>query len=127
MAGILYLYRLFINHVEEGSNNPAIHELLCKMEDRLYKYITLNAMSVAYAAAAGMLVLRPDHFSMHWIYAKLLAVIGLTFCTIYAGKLTRELKAGNLNVHSSKTLRILNEIPTLLMIIIVSLVVWKPF
>ncbi len=127
MAGILYLYRLLIYHSERGRSQPSIHELLSLMERRLYRYITVPAMAVAVAAGLFMVALAPQIGQTGWFGAKFILVLILILATLYAGKLH---KAGSLDpsrLPRSKALRYLNEIPTILMLAIVALVVFKPF
>ena len=60
MCGILYLIRLFVNHAERGRSSREIHELLAGMEFRLYKYITVPAMSVSWMAGLGIVYTVPN-------------------------------------------------------------------
>lgn len=127
MAGILYLYRLLIYHSELGRSQPSIHELLSLMERRLYRYITVPAMTVAVAAGLFMVGLAPQIGQTGWFGAKFILVLILILATLYAGKLHQ---AGSLDpgrLPRSKALRYLNEVPTILMLAIVALVVFKPF
>ena len=126
MAGILYLYRLFINHVEAGESADN-HKLLSGMEDRLYRYITRPAMIVAWIAGTGMLMLNLPLLKTGWIHTKLLCLLLLTVTTIYAGRLRLRFAAREQNLPSSRQLRILNEVPTLFMMIIVAMAVFRPF
>lgn len=127
MAGILYLYRLFINHAERGRQDKGIHELLVGMEDRLYRYITAPAMLVTTAAGLFMLVLRPELFSEGWMLVKLAAVFVLIVATGFAKKLMGRFSQITNPVPSGRKLRLWNEVPTLLMIIIVAMVILRPF
>jgi putative membrane protein len=126
MAGILYLFRLFVNHAEKGQSEESVHRLLTSMEEKLYRFITVPAMSVAWMAAIGMLVLQPALFAGRWMHYKLLFVLLLTAFTVYGGQLMRRFKNRHSRLPSGKTLRILNEVPTLLMMIIVAMVVFRP-
>ena len=127
MAGILYLYRLLIYHVERGRNSPAIHELLSLMEKRLYRYITIPAMLVSWAAGIAMVVLNPVLLQQLWLANKFALVCVLTASTFYAGQLHRNFASQVGPYLRGRTLRILNEVPTLLMLAIVALVIFKPF
>jgi putative membrane protein len=126
MAGLLYLFRLFVYHSERGQKSRDNHDLLSLMEKRLLYFITHPAMGVSWLAGIGMIVMNPVLMKGGWMHTKLLCVVGLTFMTIFAGRIHKRLVAGN-STYSSKGLRILNEVPTLLMIIIVGLVILKPF
>jgi putative membrane protein len=127
MAGILYLFRLFIYHAEKGRDDLKIHDLLSLMELRLYKYITVPAMLVAWVAGLGIVATTPSLGAAGWFHAKLLFVIILTITTTKAGKMRRRFAVMEDPVPTSKSLRWLNELPTVLMLIIVALVVFKPF
>lgn len=127
MAGVLYLYRLLINHREHGVTSRDNHELLKGMEYRLYRYITMPAMGVAILAGIGMIYLNPALFKSGWFHAKLTTAILLTVATVWCKPLMRRAAADPSTLPSSKTLRILNEIPTIFMLIIVWMVIFKPF
>ncbi len=128
MAGILYLYRLLIYRVERGSNEQKIDELLTLMAERLYRYITVPAMSVAYIAGFFMVFSIDGMVWQGWLQTKVLFVVMLTAFTIYAGKINRRMTANpDLARPSGTLLRIYNEIPTFAMIVIVILVILKPF
>ena len=127
MAGLLYLFRLYVNHVESGLSDENIHRLLARMEEKLYRIITVPAMSVAWMAGLGMIVLQPGLFrSGYWLHVKVLFVILLTVVTVYAGQLMRRFKTRRFPLPSSKALRMINELPTVLMMIIIALVVFRP-
>lgn len=127
MAGILYLYRLLIYHRERGLSQPSTHELLSLMEMRLYRYITVPAMLVAVTAGLAMVAIAPGMARTGWFGTKFALVLFLILATLYAGKLHRAGLAEPGSLPASRTLRILNEVPTLLMLLIVGLVVFKPF
>lgn len=126
MAGVLYLYRLFINHVEAG-DSPDVHALLSKMEDRLYRYITRPAMTVSWLAGGGMVALNPNHLQSGWFHVKFACLLALTGTTLHAGRLRLRFASRSPGLPSSKRLRILNEVPTILMMIIVAMAVFRPF
>jgi putative membrane protein len=125
MAGVLYLYRLFINHRERGVTSRDNHELLKIMEYRLYRYITVPAMIVAAIAGFGMVMLQPDMLSAGWMHVKLLMVFFLIVATLYGGHLRLIAAENPENLPSAKILRFANEVPTLLMMVIVGMVVFK--
>ncbi|MFK7827102.1 MAG: CopD family protein [Oligoflexales bacterium] len=127
MAGILYLYRLLIYHTERGRDNQDIHDLLALMEKRLYKYITIPAMVVSWIAGLSMIAINQVLLTQVWLISKLAFVILLTGSTLYAGKVLKSFAKKQDPYLSGKTLRILNEVPTLLMMIIVAMVIFRPF
>jgi protoporphyrinogen IX oxidase len=124
MAGILYLYRLFIYHTEE--REEIVMARFRIMETKLYRIITMPAMGVAFIAGTFMLTLKPALLLQPWLHGKLLFVAALIVTTVYAGRLRERLERGE-KPFTSKQLRFLNELPTLLMIAIVFLVILKPW
>ena len=127
MAGILYLYRLLIYHRERGVTSREIHDLLCIMERRLYRYITVPAMVVAAIAGLTMIWLTPSLMSGGWLSAKLAFVVLLVLSTVAAGNISKRAAIDPQTLPASRSLRIANEVPTLLMMVIVGLVVFKAF
>ncbi len=127
MAGILYLYRLFIYHREKGVDSREIHDLLCVMEWRLYRYITVPAMIVAAIAGGLMIWMMPEMLNTGWLQAKLVFVGLLIGSTYAAGGIMKRAAVDPKTLPSSKALRFANEVPTLLMCLIVGMVVFKAF
>ncbi|MBC7661218.1 MAG: CopD family protein [Chitinophagaceae bacterium] len=126
MAGILYLYRLLIYASERRAEHEKIEDLLQTMTRRLWKAITLPAMIAAWAAGLSMVSANPSLFTMGWFHVKFFCVILLTISTIYAGFLVKKVQARE-SLPTGKALRYLNEVPTLLMIIIVIVVITHPW
>lgn len=124
MAGLLYLPRLFVYHALEPVGSPA-SEIFKTMEGRLFRFIMTPAM-VATWLFGLWLAWRGFGFSGGWLHAKIAAVAGLTLVHFYLGR-----AAGNFSRdgdrRSSRHWRIVNEVPTLLMIAAIMLVVVKPF
>jgi putative membrane protein len=124
MAGMLYLPRLFVYHcdAETGSKQSETFKL---MERRLLKVIINPAMIVTWLA--GLYLAWTGHFfSAGWLHAKLLLVILLSAVHGFFAHWVKDFAADR-NTKSTKFYRIINEIPTVLMIGIVILVVVKPF
>jgi putative membrane protein len=124
MAGLLYLPRLFVYHVQ--ASNPEMRATFELMEKRLYKFIMLPAMIVTWLAGICLIIANPALMSGGWLHAKLLLVVLLTGCHHMFGAWRKKLIHGNQNF-TAQFFRIWNEVPTLLMIFIVGLVVMKPF
>ncbi|MDR3493680.1 MAG: protoporphyrinogen oxidase HemJ [Ancalomicrobiaceae bacterium] len=124
MAGMLYLPRLFVNHVglERGSTAS---DLLKGMEHRLLVYIINPAMIVSWCAGLWM-AWRIFGFEGTWLWLKLALVLALSGFHGYLAKAVRDFAADR-NVHSSRYWRFMNEVPTLIMILVVILVIVKPF
>ncbi len=124
MAGILYLFRLFVYHAAE--KEAVVKSRFVLMEYRLYKLITVPAMVFTLALGLLMLYANPALFKQPWIHAKLLLVFLLMGYTGFAGRYRRQLENGTCKV-STKAFRWLNEVPTVFMIVIVFLAILKPF
>jgi protoporphyrinogen IX oxidase len=124
MAGMLYLPRLFVYHCEAevGSKQSETFQL---MEGRLLRAIMTPAMIVTWLA--GLYLAWSGHwFASGWLHGKLVLVIVLSGVHGFFSRCVKDLAAGR-NPRSQKFYRILNELPTVLMIFIVILVVVKPF
>ncbi len=124
MAGILYLYRLFIYHTEEGE--AVVKARFCVMEERLSRIITLPAAIASIVLGIWMIVLAPGLLDERWMWVKLALATLLMGMTHFAGTVRRQLARGE-TPYTSRTLRILNEVPTLLMIGIIFMVILRPF
>jgi putative membrane protein len=127
MAGLLYLPRLFVNHVGLAPGSEA-SELLKGMERRLLRIIMRPAAAGAMIFGIAMLFMAesPVDWSMGWMHVKLAFVAGLGFMQGRMEKWTKEF-ANDANTRSAKYYRIANELPAVFMIIIVIMVVLKPF
>ena len=123
MAGLLYLPRLFVYHTaaEPGSQQAKTFEV---MEHRLLAFIMTPAMSVTWLVGIVM-VFYGQWFTAGWFHAKIVLVVAMTIMHGLLGHWAAEFKHGR-NHHSQKFYRIINEIPTVLMILIVVLTVMKP-
>jgi putative membrane protein len=127
-AGLFYLVRLFIYHVEAQAEPEPAQSILKGqyeiMEKRLYNIITTPGMVVTVAMAIALLWQAPEYLKDGWMHAKLGLVAVLLGYHFYCGRLLRKLAKDECN-WSSKQLRALNEAPTLLLVTIVMLVVFK--
>ena len=126
MAGLLYLPRLFVYHSEAPIGSQRA-KMLETMERRLLRGIMLPAILMTYTFG-GLLAITPGVVDWHrgWIWAKLTLVGVLTVFHFQLGRWRRDL-ATDRRAHTARFYRIINELPTLLMIAIVVLVVVKPF
>ena len=125
MAGLLYLPRIFVYHVENNEKKQAT-DIFEVMEKRLYFYIMRPAMIFTWLFGIILIYLNGiELFSQFWVQIKLILVIFLTIFHEYLGKCIYSLK-NNTNVRSAKFFRIINEIPTILLIFIVFIVIFKP-
>ena len=125
MAGLLYLPRIFVYHVENYKKKEAT-EVFETMERKLYFYIMRPAMIASWLF--GFILIYINGFevlSAIWLQVKLLFIIILSAYHEYLGKCMKSFKDGT-NTKSSKFFRIINEIPTVLLILIVFIVIFKP-
>ena len=125
MAGLLYLPRIFVYHVE-NINNQNSTNIFKTMEKKLYFYIMIPAMILSWIF--GLILIFTVGFnvlSTTWIQLKLIFVVLLTFYHFYLGQCLKNLTFEQ-NNKTSKFFRIINEIPTILLILIVFIVVFKP-
>ena len=128
MAGLLYLPRIFVYH-SEADRDKKSEDLISTfkiMERRLFIYIMNPAMIISWIF--GILLIHTigmNNFSFLWLQLKLVFVIILTIYHFFLFQCLRKF-AQNSNIYSSKFYRIINEIPTVLLIGIVLVVVFKP-
>jgi protoporphyrinogen IX oxidase len=127
-AGLFYIVRLFIYHIEANQEPEPAQSILKKqytiMEKRLYGIITTPGMLVTVACAIGLLVTQPDFLKQPWMHAKLGFVALLLGYHFYCKRLMRQLEE-NTCKWGSKQMRAMNEAPTLLLVVIVMLVIFK--
>ena len=124
MAGLLYLPRIFVYHSE--NNNEIITSVFKTMERKLFYYIMTPAMVLSWLF--GLILIHEvgfDQLASLWLKLKLILVTLLTVYHFYLGSLLHQFKL-NQNTKTSKFYRYINEIPTLLLILTVFIVVFKP-
>ena len=125
MAGLLYLPRIFVYHVENKDKKEAT-DIFEVMEKRLFYYIMRPAMILTWIFGLVLIYLNgTEIFSHLWMQLKIVLVILLSAYNDYLGKCLLSLK-NNSNIRSAKFFRIINEIPTIMLIFIVFLVIFKP-
>jgi len=125
MAGLLYLPRIFVYHVENFQKKEAT-EIFETMERKLYFYIMRPAMIVSWLFGIILIFINGfDVLLSLWMQIKLFLVIILSAYHEYLGKCLVSLK-DKTNRKTSKFFRIINEIPTVLLILIVFFVIFKP-
>ena len=125
MAGLLYLPRIFVYHAET-KDNKGQSETFKLMEKRLYFYIMNPAMILSWVF--GVLLIHSQgilSLGLLWMKIKIGLVIILTGYHFYLLAVLRDFQIDN-NTKSSKFFRIINEAPTLLLIIIIFVVIFKP-
>lgn len=124
MAAFLYLPRLFVYHcqAEPGSRQSETFKV---MERRLLRGIMTPAMIVAWAAGLALMV-NLEAWTEEWFHVKALAVVALTALHMVAARWRRAF-AADANRHSERFFRVMNEVPALLMVVVVVMAVVRPF
>ncbi len=124
MAGLLYLPRIFVYHTEaEHDSQKKVFKI---MERRLYNFIMMPAMLLSWIF--GIILIHNLGFSIFselWMQIKIISVFILTYYHFTLGKYIKEFAVEN-NQKTSKFFRIYNEIPTILLIVIIFVVIFKP-
>ncbi len=124
MAGLLYLPRIFVYHTE--ATHDSQKSIFKIMERKLYNYIMMPAMILSWLF--GLLLIHTLGFSIFseiWMQIKVIAVIIMTYYHFTLGKFLNDF-ANNNNKKLSKFFRIYNEIPTILLIVVIFVVIFKP-
>jgi len=124
MAGLLYLPRIFVYHTE--ADHESQKTVFKTMERKLYNYIMMPAMFLSWLF--GILLIHNlgfGIFSELWMQIKTIAVVILTYYHFTLGKYLNDLALEN-NKKTSKFFRIYNEIPTIILIVVIFVVIFKP-
>ena len=124
MAGLLYLPRIFVYHSE--ADHESQKKIFMVMERKLYNYIMMPAMLLSWLF--GLFLIHSLGFSIFtelWMQTKMLAVILLTYYHFTLGKFLRDF-ASDSNQKTPKFFRIYNEIPTIILIVVIFVVIFKP-
>ena len=127
MAGLFYLPRLFVHHTEQVEKGSDTDRLFQMMEYKLLREIMNPAMFATWIFGLS-LVFTPGivDWSAGWPWVKALMVLGLTWFHHWLGRRRKELAAGSCTI-SGKTFRLMNEVPTVLLVILVFMVIARPF
>lgn len=126
MAGLFYLPRLFVYHVERATVGSELDTTFQIMEEKLLRVIMNPAMIVAWIAGLTLISLGAFDWGAAWSWIKIASVIFMTGAHGWMGARRAEFAAGT-NTRTGRTYRLFNEVPTVLMVIIVVAVVVKPF
>ena len=124
MAGLLYLPRIFVYHSE--ADDTSQKTVFKTMEKKLYNYIMMPAMLIS--LIFGILLIHSLGFSVFselWMQIKVIAVVILTYYHFTLGRYLNDFAVDN-NQKTSKFYRIYNEIPTLILIVVIFVVIFKP-
>lgn len=125
MAGLFYLPRLYVYHVEMVGQSGETHEMFLTMERRLLKAIMNPAMIASWVFGLA-LVLTPGivDWGAVWPWTKAVSVLGMTWFHMWLAARRKDFVAAG-NERSGRTYRIMNEVPTLLLLVIVFSVIVK--
>jgi putative membrane protein len=123
-AGLFYVFRLFVYHSMHRSE-PKVAAVLQTMESKLFRIIMIPATVITLASGLALAFVI-DVWSQPWLHLKLLGVVGLLGYQELARKTKNKFAANDFWL-SEKQCRLLNEVPTVLLILIVVLVIFKPF
>lgn len=127
-AGLFYLVRLFVYHAEASEQPEPAQTILKKqyelMETRLYNIITTPGMLVTVAMAIGLISTEPEILKSGWLHIKLAFVVALLGYHYYCKRIMKQLAKGECK-WSGQQFRVLNEAPTILLVVIVLLAVFK--
>lgn len=124
MAGLFYLPRLFVYH-SKTKPGTELHETFLVMEDKLYRFIMQPAMFFS-LTSGGILATIGDTWRMPWLHVKLLSITFLLVFHYLLRSWHNDFKCGKF-CRSERFYRLINELPTLLLAIIIICVVIKPF
>ena len=125
MAGLFYLPRLLVYHVETRAERPQATEVLAVMERRLLKAIMGPAMIATWAFGLALVGMGVVDWGAAWPWTKAGAVLAMTAFHVWCGREVRALAAGAAG-RSGRAYRMLNEVPTLLLLVIVVSVIVRP-
>ncbi len=127
MAGLFYLPRIFVYHVEQAGPGSETDAIFQTMERKLFRLIMNPAMIAAWIFG-GLLVATPGvvDWTAAWPYLKGSAIVGMTWFHHWLGLRRKEFVVAT-NIRSGRHYRLMNEVPTLLLVVIVVAVIAKPF
>ena len=127
MAGIFYLPRLFVHHSEKVKFSSDTDRLFCMMEVKLLKVIMTPAMLATWGFGLSLAIIPGVlNWSEVWPWVKLISIVAMTLFHFWLAKRQRDFENGE-NYLTGKTYRIMNEVPTVLLLVIVIMVVVRPF
>ena len=125
MVGLLYLPRIFVYHVEKNTEKN-ISEIFKIMERRLMFFIMTPAMILSWLFGISLILINGTSINPSlWVQAKLFLVVILTIYHLFLGYYLRKFALDE-NKKNAKFFRIINEIPTILLILIIFVIIYKP-
>ena len=126
MAGMFYLPRLFVYHAERGAVGSELDQTFQVMEAKLLKVIMGPAMMASWFFGLILIGMGAFDFGAGWSWVKLVAVILMTVTHVWLSRCCKDFAQGR-NIRNGRYFRLVNEVPTVLMFIIVIMVVVRPF
>lgn len=126
MAGMLYLPRLFVYHAEQAEVGSEMDKVFQLMEVKLLRLIMNPAMMIAWICGLIMISLGAFDWGSVWSWVKIVAIVVLSWFHGWLSARRKEFANGK-NTRSGRTYRLMNEVPTVLMVIIVVMVIVRPF
>ena len=126
MAGMFYLPRLYVYHVERAKVGSELDQTFQIMEEKLLRVIMFPAMIVTWVCGLILIGFGAFDFGAAWAWIKLLSVILMTVSHGWLSVRRKDFAAG-VNTRTGRTFRIANEVPTVLMLVIVIMVIVRPF
>ncbi len=126
MAGMFYLPRLFVYHAERAEVGSELDRTFQVMEEKLLRVIMNPAMIVSWVCGLLLIGMGAFDFGAVWSWAKILGVMGMTAAHGWLAVRRKDFAAGQ-NTRTGRTYRLVNEVPTVLMFIVVIAVIVRPF
>ncbi len=124
MAGLFYIPRLFVYH-SKAKKNSSEYQTFIVMENKLMKFIMIPSLLFSWLFGT-LLVIHLQAYNEKWLILKFVIVSVMTIFHMYCARIRKNFEVYK-NINSEKFYRLINEIPTLLFVVIIFLVVFKPF
>lgn len=124
-AALFTIFRYYVYHVE-NRDTPSFVKVVEVMERRLYYGIAWPSLVLVTAMGILMIAMNPGLLMFKWLHLKLLFLIPLFAYHFYSGHIRKEFARGHFKL-TSKQCRIINEVPTLVLLVVIPLALLKPF
>jgi putative membrane protein len=124
-AALFYIFRLYVYHVENRDTPPFV-KVVEVMERRLYYGIAWPSLVLATGMGLALIVMNPGLLLFKWLHLKFFLLAALFTYHFYSGHIRKEFARGHFKL-TSKQCRMINEVPTLVLLVVVPLAILKPF
>ena len=124
-AALFYIFRLYVYHVE-NQGNPSFVKVVEVMEKKLYYGIAWPSLILVTGMGVTLLVMNPGLLVFKWLHIKFLFLLLLFAYHFYSGHIRKEFARGNLKL-TSRQCRLINEVPTVVLLVVIPLAILKPF